>query len=157
MPIVPNFMTALGASAPALKFWTILTETMIETLTLPQAFQPIIFYAVAAHANCEYCSASNEVQCRMLGMDEDTLAAMAKDLPSVNPARLRVIVEFCIKVSQFPQQVDRADFNALRDQGVSDAEILELVTLTALAVASDIFADALKMPVDPMVLEALGR
>jgi alkylhydroperoxidase family enzyme len=60
-------------------------------------------------------------------------------------------------VSQFPQQVDRADFNALRDQGVSDAEILELVTLTALAVASDIFADALKMPVDPMVLEALGR
>jgi hypothetical protein len=72
MPIVPNFMTALGASAPALKFWTILTETMIETLTLPQAFQPIIFYAVAAHANCEYCSASNEVQCRMLGMDEDT-------------------------------------------------------------------------------------
>ena len=40
---------------------------------------------------------------------------------------------------------------------MSDSEILELVVLSAIAVASDIVADTLKTPVDPSVLEALGR
>jgi hypothetical protein len=41
--------------------------------------------------------------------------------------------------------------------GVTDAEIVEIVMIAAVAVLSDIFADALKIEVDPMVLQMLGR
>jgi hypothetical protein len=41
--------------------------------------------------------------------------------------------------------------------GVTDAEIVEIVMIAAVAVLSDIIADALKIEVDPMVLQMLGR
>ena len=41
--------------------------------------------------------------------------------------------------------------------GVTDAEIVEIVMIAAAAVLSDIIADALKIEVDPMVLQMLGR
>ena len=157
VPAVPHGLTLFGNSAPAMKYQMSIFSFLIKELTLPQSLQSMIGYTIAEHAKCQYCSANNELQCRTFGVDEGTLAKLAADLGNVNPMRIRAIIEFCLKAAESPQEVDRTDFDALRDQGVSDAEILELVIVSAISVASDIIADTLKTPVDPAVLEALGR
>lgn len=157
LPAIPPGLAVLGGSAPALNFMLMILRYMINELTLPQSLQSMIGYTIAEHASCQYCSAGNELRCRMLGVDEETLANLAADMGNVSPMRIRAIIEFCLKAAETPQEVSRDDYDALRDQGVSDAEILELVILSAISVASDVIADTLKTPIDPAMLEALGR
>jgi len=157
VPSVPYGLTIFGNSAPAIKYQMTIINYLTNELTLPLSLQSMIGYTIAADANCEYCSATNELRCRTFGVDEGTLAKLAADLDNVSPLRLRAIIEFCLKAAETPQELDRADFDALRGHGVSDAEILELVIMSAISVASDIIADALKTPIDPAVLEALGH
>ena len=157
MPSIPNSIIALGGSAAALKVFMGMMGGMMMNLTLPQALQSMVGYTIAEHGDCTYCSAFNEFHCRALGVDEATLAKLAADLGSVNPERIRAIIEFSLKVAETPKAVGRADFDTLRDYGVSDAEILELVVLSAISVASDTIADALKTQVEPQTLDVLGR
>jgi hypothetical protein len=60
-------------------------------------------------------------------------------------------------MSQDPQSVTNEDFEILREYGVSDAEILEIVIVSAHAVSADIIADTLKVTVESEVYSALGR
>lgn len=157
MPFVPNMIKTIGASPAALAIHMGMYQAMIANVTIPQSLVAMISYTVAEYANCEYCSVNNELLCRTLGIDERTLAQVARDLGNVNPERVRVIIQFSIKMSQNPQSVTNEDFEILREYGVSDAEILEIVMVAAHAVSADIIADTLKVPVESAVYAALGR
>jgi uncharacterized peroxidase-related enzyme len=157
MPFVPNMIKTIGNSPAALAIHMGMYQTMIENVTIPQSLVAMISYTVAEYANCEYCSVNSELLCRTLGIDERTLAQVARDLGNVNPERVRVIIQFSIKMSQDPQSVTNEDFEILREYGVSDAEILEIVIVSAHAVSADIIADTLKVTVESEVYSALGR
>ena len=157
MPFVPNMVKTIGASPAALAIHMGMFQAMYANVTIPHSLVAMICYTVAEHANCEYCSVNNELFCRTLGIDEETLAQVARDLGNVNPERIRVIIQFAIKMSVNPQSMTNEDFDGMREFGVSDAEILEIVLVTAHAVSDDIIADTLKVPVESAVYTALGR
>jgi uncharacterized peroxidase-related enzyme len=157
MPFVPNMIKTLGTSPAALAIHIGMFQAMYAHLTLPQSLVAMIGYTVAEYANCEYCGVNNELMCRTLGIDEETLAQVARDLGNVNPERVRVIIQFCVKMSKNPQSVTNEDFDRMREFGVSDEEILEIVIVAAHAVSADIIADTLKVPVESDVYAALGR
>ncbi|MFT5182076.1 MAG: alkylhydroperoxidase family enzyme, partial [Alphaproteobacteria bacterium] len=48
------------------------------------------------------------------------------------------------------------DFDKLRDMGISDAEIVEIVALSGMGVYLNIVADALKIEVDDMIKQGLA-
>jgi uncharacterized peroxidase-related enzyme len=156
-PFVPNGLAALGGSLPALKTFVAMFHAVGDNLTLPETLQSMISYTIATYNNCQYCSSFNELWCRSLGIDEGTLTALAADLGNVNPLRIRAILEFAVKCALHPKEMQSGDFDELRGHGVSDDEILELVMLSAFSAACDIVADALKVPVELEVKEALGR
>ena len=157
MPFVPNMMKQMAASPAALSMFWNMTRAYYEHMTIPQSLAAMIGYTVAEHSNCEYCAAGNEMSCRMLGIDEETLAGLARDLGKVNPQRVRAIIGFALKVSHDPQGLTQADYDKVRKHGVMDEDIVEIVLVTAVAVLSDTIADALKIQVEPAIAEALGR
>jgi uncharacterized peroxidase-related enzyme len=157
IPFVPNMIKTLGTSPAALAMHMGMFQAMYAHLTLPHSLVAMIGYTVAEYANCEYCSVNNELLCRTLGIDESTLAQVARDLGNVNPERVREIIQFCIKMSKNPQSMTNNDFDRLREFGVSDEEILEIVIVASHAVSADIIADTLKVPVESDVYSALGR
>jgi uncharacterized peroxidase-related enzyme len=154
---VSNMIKTLGVSPAALAMHLGMYQAMYSNLTLPHSLVAMISYTVSEYANCEYCSVNNELMCRTLGIDEETLAFVAKDLGNVNPERVRVIIQFCVKMSLNPQSVTNEDFEKMRDMGVTDEEILEIVIVAAHMVSADVIADTLKVPVEPDVYKALGR
>jgi len=157
MPVVPNLLKGLVGSPAALNIQWGFMRASYEHTTLPQSLIAMICFTIAEKSNCEYCSAGNELTCCTLGVDEKTLAALIKDLSSLNPRRLQVIIEFALKVAKDPQGLQAEDYERVREQGVTDEEIVEIIVIAAVAVYSDIVADALKIEVDSMVTEALGR
>lgn len=156
-PSVPNMIKALAMSPSSLEMYIEMMQSMYAHLTLPQSLISIICFTVAQKSDCTYCTAANEVNCRALGVDEATLTTIAENLGELNPERIRTIIEFAVKTAKYPQSLVPADYENLRKQGVSNDEIVQIMHVVGLAVYADILTDALKVEVDPALLEALGR
>jgi len=95
--------------------------------------------------------------CRTLGVDEETLRLLADDLGHVSPQRVQAVIEFALKVAEDPQSVAAEDYERVREQGVTDEELMEIMLVAALGKFNDTLADAAKIDVDDMVAESLGR
>ena len=157
VPVIPNYFKALAASPATLAiFWTYY-RAFLEHSTLPESLTAMILYAVAEQNECQYCSAGHELSCRTLGIDEATLQTLVRNLPQLTPERIRMTIQFALKVARAPKSLVREDYDALRAQGVSDDELVELVHIAALGSAGDVLADALKIEVEADVSQALGR
>ena len=157
LPAVPNWAKAVAVSPGAFDIYLDMVRAFNRNISLPQSLVPIILYCVATARNCTYCSATNELFCRTLGVDEETLELLAKDLDNVSPIRLKVIIQFALKCALNPQKLVTADYERVREQGINDDELAQIVFLAALANFNDTMADSFKIEVEPGVLEALGR
>jgi uncharacterized peroxidase-related enzyme len=156
-PYIPNVAKTLAVSPAALYIFCDITRTFEQRTTLPQSLISMILYSVAKSNDCKYCSATNELACRTLGVDEAALETLVEDLPNFTPQRVRIIIEFALKVAHDRQNLVAEDYNKLRAQGISDAELVEIILIAAHGVFNDTVADALKIDVDHEVAEALGR
>jgi len=117
----------------------------------------MILYTIAKTGDCKYCSATNELACRTLGVDEAALATLVEDLPSFTPQRVRVIIEFALKVAHDRKNLVAEDYAQVRAMGISEAELVEIILIAAVGIFNDTVADALKIDVDEEVVTALGR
>ena len=154
---VPNYFKALAASPAILAIFWAYYRAFLEHSTLPESLTAMILYAVAEQNECQYFSAGHELSCRTLGIDEATLQTLVHDLPHLTPERIRMTIQFALKVARAPKSLVREDYDALRAQGVSDDELVELVHIAAMGNAGDVMADALQIEVEAAVSQALGR
>jgi alkylhydroperoxidase family enzyme len=157
LPYVPSWAKTMIISPAIYNIYLEMLQAVNRHLTLPQTLMPMILYCIATTRNCRYCSASNELYCRTLGVDEETLEMLAKDLGNVNPQRLRAIIQFAIQCALDPQALTAADYERVRDQGLSDDEMAQIIFLSAMANFNDTLADSFKIEIESVVLEALGR
>ena len=154
IPFVPNILRSQAGSASALKgAWGALSNVFLGT-RLPMSLAAMILYSISAARNCEYCSAVHRATCKTVGIDEETLAVLEKDLESLTPTRVQRIVLFAQKCASDPKAVSEADFDAVRDEGVTDEEIVEIVALAALGNYLDTIADAIQIDVDEVFRSA---
>lgn len=157
VPFVPNFMKAWAISPAALTIQWESFRSFLQHTTLPESLTAMIHFTIARSNHCEYCSATNELTCRTLGIDEETLTALVEDLGNVSPERIRAIIAFALKVAHNPKGLGAEDYDQVREQGVSDEELTEIILIAALGNYFDTLADALKIQVDAPVAAALGR
>lgn len=157
IPVVPNLMKSLAISPAALaNYWDFICS-FYRHITLPESLAFMILFTIAKTGNCEYCTASHELTCRTLGVDAETLTTLIEDLDQVSPQRTRAIIEFALKSAKHPQKLEAEDYNRVREQGITDEELVEIIHVVALGNYLDTLSDALKIEVDILVAQALGR
>jgi uncharacterized peroxidase-related enzyme len=116
----------------------------------------MILYSIAAASECRYCGSVHKLSCRSLGIDEATLQALSGNLGALTPERVQAIVAFAVKAAKTPKSLTIDDYDKLRDMGVSETEIVEIVALAALGGYLDSISDALKIDVDEMIAQGLA-
>lgn len=156
-PFVPNLMKALAAAPHILAASIDIYRSFYQYISLPHSLIAMISFCIPSAKNCTYCAANGELHCRTLGIDEATLDMLAHDLGNVSPLRIRAIIEFAIKCAVEPQSLAEEDYENVRSFGVTDEEIIEIIFIAGIANFSDTLADALKLDVDEVVAQALGR
>ncbi len=155
MPFVTNLFKTLALSPRILEgTWEMYRRVGLQT-TLPQSLASMINFSVSAANNCHYCNSLHTVICKMVGIDDDTLTALNSDLEALAPQRVREVVKFAVKVGTDPQSLTTDDYDRLRDQGISDEEILEIIMLAAWGTFADRIADSLKVVLEPAFKQAL--
>lgn len=156
IPFVPNIFKALAGSPFALTgTWDLMRNVYLES-SLPMSLKAMILYAISAAHKCQYCSAVHQVTCKTVGVNEETLAALGRDLGALNPERVKKIVNFAVKCADDAVNLTEADYNQIRDQGIRDEELMEIIALAALGNYLDTLADALKIEVDAVFTQTLG-
>ena len=145
LPSVGVANLAAAISPATLISRTRLTHDFVQRATLPLPLLFMIHYAISSAKNCKCCSADFKHYCRSVGVDEEMLEALVSNLDMVNPKRAQEIIKFAVKCALDPQGLVEADYDRVRDQGVSDEELVEIIGWAALAVYSDTISDALKL------------
>lgn len=149
-PAPPNFIKAQGHSlAAASGTWGLVQNTLVGG-TLPRTIKEMVFSAISADRACRYCEAAHLACCRMLGVDEESLEQLAGDVDAIDPPKVRAIIRFGIKCSRNPQGLTPEDFAELKGFGMPQSEIVELISMSALAVYANIMADATAVENDDM-------
>ena len=156
LPTVPNVDKVLANSPQALKATVAALGELYMKSSLPQPVISMLLYSISLARNCQYCGSFHRLTCRMVGVDEAMLAAVGNDIGSVTPERVQAIVNFALKAAMSSNDLTEADYDKLRDLGISDSEIVEIVALAALGVYLNIVGDALKIEVDDMVKQGLA-
>lgn len=156
IPFVPNILQMLANSPQALKATVGAIAELQLNSTLPRPVVSMVLYSVSAASECRYCGSMHKLSCRTLGIDDATLAALSGNLGTLTPERVQAIVAFAVKAAKSPKEVSGGDFEKLRDIGINDAEIVEIVALAALGSYLDTIADALKIDVDEMIAQGLA-
>jgi len=156
IPAVPNIDKALAHSPQALKATIGALQNLYGGSSLPQPVVSMMLYSIAVALDCQYCGSFHRLTCRTIGIDENMLAALGSNLGTVTPERVQAIIKFGTKAATAPKSLSKADFDALGELGISDAEIVEIIGLAALGRYLNIITDALKIEVDPMIKQGLA-
>jgi uncharacterized peroxidase-related enzyme len=108
----------------------------------------MLFVAISAARNCQYCTTAHLAFCALLGVDTATLALLDTNLDAIEPQRTREVIRFAVHCATDPGGLTPADYEVLRRQGITDAEIVEIVAMAAFSVYATIVADALQVDID---------
>jgi len=149
-PSAPNFIMTQGHSPVAAQGTWDLVRSVLVSGALPRWIKEIMFVAISHDRNCLYCKAAHMACCRMLKVDPAWIEYAAGDVDLIPDPKLRDMVQFARKCARVPQSLTASDYALLRTYGLADTEIVEIVSMAALAVYANILADATRMEEDPM-------
>jgi uncharacterized peroxidase-related enzyme len=149
-PAAPNFIKTQGHSLVAARgSWGLIQDVLVGGL-LPRTLKELMFVAISQDRECAYCEAAHLACCRMLGVEQGALEELVSNVTDLSPPKVRDIILFGLKCSRNPQSLTEEDFKRLRAHGLCDSEIMEAISMAALAVYANTIADATGMPADEM-------
>jgi uncharacterized peroxidase-related enzyme len=158
---VANHTSAFSLRPEVYRAWQNLLSSIRSNMRL-RRFE-LVTLAAAQALKCTYCMLAHGSVLRKNFFGPSELAAVAKDFRNAGlPAEEVALMEFAQKVTLEPNQITQQNFDILRQKGLSDEEILDVVltvtarnfmskTLDALGAEPD---DAL-MDLEPELREAL--
>jgi uncharacterized peroxidase-related enzyme len=82
---------------------------------------------------CPYCASVHALRYVQMKGDADLMQRMMQDGVAVPmPPRARAIVDFSVRLAATPSAATPADVRRLRDEGMEDAEILDIILSVAM-------------------------
>jgi uncharacterized peroxidase-related enzyme len=149
-PAAPNFIKTQGHSlAATLGSWGLIQNVLVGGL-LPRTLKEMMFVAISRSRQCRYCEAAHLACCRMLGVEPSALEELVANVKDISPPKVRDIILFGLKCASDPQSLTEEDFASLRRHGLAQSEIMEVISMAALALYANTIADATGMPADEM-------
>lgn len=149
-PEAPNFIKTQGHSSAATRgTWGLVKNVLVEGL-LPRTLKEMMFVAISQARKWRYCEAAHLACCRMLGIEPAVLERLVANVSQISPPKVRDIILFGLKCAQDPQSLTEEDYDGLRRHGLAQSEIMEVISMAALAVYANTIADATGMSSDAM-------
>jgi uncharacterized peroxidase-related enzyme len=148
LPFVPNFFKTLGHAPQSLEATWMAYRGISARGALPEALKEMIFVAISVARDCKYCAAAHLAFCNLLSVESDTLADLTENINALRPERTRDIVQFSVKCALESRNIEQSDYDNLRQHGITDSEIVEIITMCGFAMYATTVADALRLDVD---------
>lgn len=143
--IVPNFIRALANSPHALSAFLGLYRPL-GGAAVDKATQERIALVVAEENGCQYCVSAHTAIGRKTGLSNEEML-LNRQGDSGN-ARAAAAVAFAKALNEHRGEVTAGEFQAVRAAGFSDAEIVEIISLVALNVFTNLLGKSTLVYID---------
>ncbi|MBZ9894584.1 MULTISPECIES: peroxidase-related enzyme [unclassified Mesorhizobium] len=142
---VPNHYRLMSISPNALSGWAGLMGPVSKTLDLKT--REGIALAVSEANGCDYCLAAHSYVSTNLAKIPPEEIALNRQGCSSDPKR-KAAVAFAKALIETRGKVSDAQFEAVRDAGWTDANIVEIIALTAQFLLTNFINNAVRTPID---------
>ncbi|WP_108660334.1 peroxidase-related enzyme [Acuticoccus kandeliae] len=131
---VSEYVLVLANDVETLKVRTpLFNAIMYNRGGLSRAERELGAIGASAVNRCVYCMAVHASRYNQLTKDESIVEAVFADgTRATLPPRADAIFRFAVKLSETPSSAEPEDIAALKEAGLDDAEILDLILSTAL-------------------------
>lgn len=144
----PNFFTGMALRPDLLRAAWALTQSMYQGLLEP-VMRELILTVVAAQNHAHYCCLSHAAQLKRLGLHLAQVESAVSDPDLVAiPEPTRAILRFAVKVATRPNELSSADFQELREAGLTNEALMEIVMLAAYSNWSNTWSSAADLVLD---------
>jgi uncharacterized peroxidase-related enzyme len=144
---LPNYAPAFATRPDVAEAWNTLNNTVRGHMER-RRFE-LATIAAARALRSTYCMAAHSKFLRDICGDEPTMLAIAADPGGANlDAADRAVMDFATHVARDASTINAADVQRLRDHGLSDPEIVDVVLAVAARAFFTKFLDALGVQAD---------
>jgi len=148
---VPNVLVAHAFDPIKLRqFAEVYNHLMVGESDLSKLEREMIAVTVSARNRCHYCLVSHGQAVRHLSGDPLLGEALVMNhrAADVTPAQ-RAMLEFCVRLTDRPEEIEDADRQALRDAGFSERAIWDIVATASFYAMSNRLAIGTGMKANP--------
>jgi uncharacterized peroxidase-related enzyme len=124
---VPNLLATLAQSPAALATYVNLNEALGKG-SLSPAYRESLAVAIANVSGCGYCASAHTAIGKMHGVSGDELAKNLNGKAS--DPKVQAGIDFALAIVEKRGWAEDTDLKAARDAGLSDAELLEILSIT---------------------------
>jgi uncharacterized peroxidase-related enzyme len=142
---VPNFIRALANSPAALSAFLGLYGPL-RNAAIDKATQERIALVVAEENGCQYCVSAHSAIGRGAGLTSDEMLLNRRG--SSRDGKAAAAVAFAKALNEHRGELTAGEFEAVRAAGFSDGEIVEIITLVALNVFTNILGKSTLIDID---------
>lgn len=157
VPFVLNWFKCQGSNATLLRGnWAKLKSTMLIG-KVPFILKQLIIYNISKSKGCLYCTQAHGIIADSLSksITGDDRIKLTENLQSDHiPASYKVALKVVTRAALHPSTIHDADFEELRDEGFSNEEIQELMSLADLTNMLNTLADISGIRIDNELMEA---
>ena len=143
--MVPNFVRVLANSPAALSAFLGIHGIAGAGVLEPKTRERIAL-AVAEQNACQYCVSAHTAIGRKVGLDNHEILAARKGRSTDSKAE--AALSFARALIEHTGQVSKAEFDAVRAAGHSDAEIVEIITHVAMNIFTNLLGKATQIEID---------
>ena len=143
--MVPNFLGILAHSSDALKAFLGL-HNIAESGRLDPQTRERIALAIAQGNSCEYCLSAHTAIGRKAGLTGSEIEANRAG--TSEDAKAAAAVTFAKALNDNLGEVTQAEFNAVREAGYGDAEIVEIITHVGMNILTNLIGKTSQVDID---------
>jgi len=136
--------------------WELLKNVLLKG-SLPRSLKELVFVAVSNENDCRYCTNIHSAICKMIQVDEHSLQKVLEKAKDLNPERVRIAINFALKMATDIHSINSNDHQKLLDMGMSESEIFELMSLISVVNYSNTLAQGMLISVDKNIVSFLER
>lgn len=118
-----------------------------------------LLFAFGSGVNaCHYCHGAHTAAAEALGIDRELVAAALDDIETAPvEERMKPLLRYVRKLTETPSRITRADADAVRAAGWSDAALHDAITVCALQNFFNRWVDGTGVDADDAELRERGR
>ncbi|MCB0063236.1 MAG: carboxymuconolactone decarboxylase family protein [Caldilineaceae bacterium] len=149
--IVPNLFKSMATSPQFLAGqWHQFRTTVLQG-QLPRTLKEMIGVVISQANQSEYALKVHLHSLSALGISEEVLRLLVADFEHCPlPSRQKAAIRFGLQCAVQPQTLTAAEFTQLRQVGMTDVEIFEIIATANLFLGVNHYTDAIALEIDQL-------
>lgn len=145
MGTIPNIFATM-AHAPAVLEGFLAFSNALGNGELDPRVREQIALAVAGKNSCDYCASAHTLLATSAGVEREETTANLKG--SSSDPRTNAILKFALAVIDRKGEVDPQDLTQLKEQGIDDGQVVEILAHVAVNIFTNYFNHVAQTDVD---------